>query len=400
MEDLEFFDICIIGASIAGNYLAYLLRNTDLKIAIIEEHKEIGRPLQCAGIISQKLTKLIDIPEEIILNRVSVAKAVSPSGKYVKLKGEEKPYIVNRVALDKLFYGKVKDNENIHLFLKEKFLSFEYILKNGQKITIIKTNKRNLNARILVGCDGSLSSVAKSLGIKNMNLYATQIRIKDLRFNQNEAVMYFNPKWKELFGWIVPEGNGINRIGLASSSNLKEKFTLFLKMLKINKDSIIDRQGGLIPYGTMNKVAFNNVLLLGDSACQVKATSGGGIVMLLEAAKYAAACIIRCFIVQDFSKRNIKRYYERVCQRTIGKQLKVHFIISSIFESFNPEHWDQLFQIVKTKNIEEIISFYGDMDFPNRLFLKLLMNHMIFKFTTNILLKNPKLIVKLLTKLI
>jgi len=53
-RNIEKFDICIVGASIAGNYLCYLLSTTNLKIAIIEEHKEIGLPLQCAGIISQK----------------------------------------------------------------------------------------------------------------------------------------------------------------------------------------------------------------------------------------------------------------------------------------------------------------------------------------------------------
>ena len=48
-RNIENFDVCIVGASIAGNYLCHLLSNTDLKIAVIEEHKEIGLPLQCAG---------------------------------------------------------------------------------------------------------------------------------------------------------------------------------------------------------------------------------------------------------------------------------------------------------------------------------------------------------------
>ena len=38
----------------------------------------------------------------------------------------------------------------------------------------------------------------------------------------------------------------------------------------------------------MNNVAFDNIMLIGDAAGQVKATTGGGVVMLLTAAKYAA----------------------------------------------------------------------------------------------------------------
>ena len=56
---MEILDVCIIGGSIAGNYLSYLLSKKNLKIAIIEEHEEMGLPFQCAGIISKKLKKLI-----------------------------------------------------------------------------------------------------------------------------------------------------------------------------------------------------------------------------------------------------------------------------------------------------------------------------------------------------
>jgi len=48
---LDFFDVCIVGASIAGNFLTYLLSKSNLKVAVIETHKEIGLPFQCAGII-------------------------------------------------------------------------------------------------------------------------------------------------------------------------------------------------------------------------------------------------------------------------------------------------------------------------------------------------------------
>ena len=59
-REISTFDVCIIGGSIAGNYLCYLLSNTKLKVAVIEEHMEVGLPLQCAGIVSQKLSRLIE----------------------------------------------------------------------------------------------------------------------------------------------------------------------------------------------------------------------------------------------------------------------------------------------------------------------------------------------------
>jgi len=122
---LEQYDVCVVGASIAGNYLTYLLSKSNLKIAVLEYHKEIGLPFQCAGIISQKLSELIELPKEIVLNRVTTAKIVNPSGKHINLSGDEHPYIIDRIALDRLFYDKIKEDPNVNYFLGERYKSFE-----------------------------------------------------------------------------------------------------------------------------------------------------------------------------------------------------------------------------------------------------------------------------------
>lgn len=127
-REIDNFDICIVGASIAGNYLCYLLSNTNLNIVVIEEHKKVGFPLQCAGIVSQKLGKIINLPKEVVLNRVKLAKIVSPEGISVKLSGNEEPYIIDRTAFDQYFYEKVRKSERIQFFL-EKSSNHTNILK-------------------------------------------------------------------------------------------------------------------------------------------------------------------------------------------------------------------------------------------------------------------------------
>jgi len=395
---IENYDVCIIGGSIAGNYLCYLLSKTKLKIVVIEEHKEIGLPVQCAGIVSQKLSELIDLPQEIVLNRVDKVKLVAPSGKFIRLSGNERPYIIDRHALDLVFYSKVKDNPNITYYLEEKFKSFKYryLVQEKKQFILVETSKRRLTAKILVGCDGPLSSISKLMGLKHNKLYATQIRIQG-NFRVDEVVMYFDPRWKELFGWIIPEGfNNICRIGVASARNVGRNFHIFLKKLKIDLLKAIEHQGGIIPYGILNKSAFDNVLLLGDSACQVKSTTGGGIIMLLTCAKYAANCIIKCFKTKIFSRSFIKRFYERPSRSIIGKQLKIHYLIRTVLELFTNYDYEKLFQIIKTSKIEHLISIYGDMDFPKVLLIKLIKNPSFFSFFMKFILKRPNLFVRFL----
>ena len=389
------YDVCIVGASIAGNYLAFLLSKLNLRIVVIEDHEEIGLPFQCAGIISQKLSQLIELPKEIILNRVKTAKIVSSTGKSIKLSGEEHPFIIDRTALDRLYYATIQGNRNITYYLGEKYKSFEYRIDSDNKYVLIETANRKFKSRLLIGCDGPLSSVGKQLKVKNEVIFATQIRI-EAKFSEDEAAMYFNPQWKQLFGWIVPEGNHVFRIGIAAAKNVNQCFKRYLDKIDVNFNNKIDQQGGIIPYGVMNKIAFDNVLLLGDSAGQVKATTGGGIVMLLTAAKYAAKCIHLCFANEDFSKGFIKKWYEKPCSRTIGRELKLHYLIRLILEKFDDKNFEDFFSIIKENRIEHIITLYGDMDFPKALIFRLLRKRAVLSFILKFLVRNPVIIFKML----
>jgi flavin-dependent dehydrogenase len=173
-------------------------------------------------------------------------------------------------------------------------------------------------------------------------------------------------------------------------------FRSFLNELSVDIKDKIDQQGGIIPYGVMNKLAFDNILLLGDAAGQVKATTGGGIIMSLTAAKFASNCVNLCFKIGNFSKRFIKKNYEKACSQTIGRELKLHFIIRLILENFRNKDFEIFFKIIKENKIEHIITFYGDMDFPKALVIKLLRNRTVLGFMFKFLIKNPVIIFKIL----
>jgi flavin-dependent dehydrogenase len=144
----------------------------------------------------------------------------------------------------------------------------------------------------------------------------------------------------------------------------------------------------------MKKLAFENVLLLGDSACQVKATTGGGIVMLLTAGKYAAYCIKKCFKHKKFSRRIIKKYYESPCKIQIGGELKIHYLIRMILEKCTKKDFVRIFKIIKTSRIEKLISIYGDMDFPRAFIFKIIRSPVFISFLIRFLIKNPEILLK------
>ena len=58
--------ITIVGAGPAGSYLAYLLVKKGEDVTIIEEHENIGNPVQCTGIVTDSIEKYVTLPKYTI----------------------------------------------------------------------------------------------------------------------------------------------------------------------------------------------------------------------------------------------------------------------------------------------------------------------------------------------
>ena len=63
----------IIGGSAIGNFLAYRLTQEGHKPIVIEEHTEVGQPVQCTGIVSERILKFESLPKSVIRNRLNSA---------------------------------------------------------------------------------------------------------------------------------------------------------------------------------------------------------------------------------------------------------------------------------------------------------------------------------------
>ena len=47
-------EIVIVGAGPTGCYTAQLLKKYGFKTRIIEEHREVGKPVSCAGLVGRQ----------------------------------------------------------------------------------------------------------------------------------------------------------------------------------------------------------------------------------------------------------------------------------------------------------------------------------------------------------
>lgn len=346
-------EISIIGAGPVGNYLAYLLAKNNFDVCVFEEHKTIGLPVQCTGITTSYLGKLVELKKDFVVNKVNKARIFAPNNRFIDVKLDNN-IILDRARFDQYLMEKAK-KAGAKFFLNHRFLGYKDSII---KIQNIKTNMiKEFKVDYLVGADGPLSDVAKSTGLKEKRNFLIGIQARAKLNNKN--VVEFYPFIKE-HAWLVPESKNIVRIGLATRKNPKRALNDFLRK-RLKKYDIIDMQAGLIPvYNPKIKTQKDNVFLVGDAATMVKATTGGGIVQGLIAARALADSIIN------------KKSYHKEWRKAIARDLLMHLKMRNIMNKFSAKDWNYLIELFNKEKTKKILEGY-DRDFPSRFLVKLVL---------------------------
>ncbi|MBQ2352771.1 MAG: NAD(P)/FAD-dependent oxidoreductase, partial [Methanobrevibacter sp.] len=140
-------DVLIVGAGPVGSTIAYQLGKNGLDVVIVEKKKQIGYPLQCAGILSKHIFSFNDLPDEIILNKVKGAFLHTQNHILNVEKESEVAYVIVRIAYDEFLLNRAVENGS--KIINQKAIDFD--VENG--IVYLSDNKK-IQAKIIIGCDG------------------------------------------------------------------------------------------------------------------------------------------------------------------------------------------------------------------------------------------------------
>ncbi len=347
-------NISIIGAGPIGCYTGYLLAKHGHNVNIYEEHSKIGHPVQCTGIITKSIERILPLHPSFTINKIKKAEIISPNNKSLTLNSTD--IIIDRTKFDQFLAKKAKAAgakiHTSHLFLDYSKKTIKIKHKN-KKIT--KTTD------ILIGADGPNSKVRKLITKRTPKFYVGKQALVKGKFNKDTYKVFFGKQFPNFFGWIVPESKNKSRIGLITQKNTSFHFKNFLERLKIKNSQIISYQAGLIPiHNPKSKIHKRNIFLVGDAALQIKATTGGGIVPGLQSAQILAKCITKN-----------KNYTKEL--KKINKKLSLHLKLHKIRKKFTDKDYNHLIALMSKPKNQEILSKYT-RDNVNKLILKLLIN--------------------------
>ena len=210
--------------------------------------------------------------------------------------------------------------------------------------------------RIVVGCDGADSTVAKRVGLKQPENLLVGLQTTVNGLFEKDTVEIFLEASPDFFGWLVPVTMKEARIGVASRRNT---FNYFRKLLKMRVGTFKKPTvRGLIRYGLMKKTVSDNVILVGDAACQVKPFSGGGLVYGLLAAGMAGVACIKALKRERFDEEFFLKSYENVWKEKLMWPIIKGLVLRKVSEKLPTWAYRFLFNPLTRLLIESL-----DVDF-------------------------------------
>jgi len=365
------FDVIVIGAGPAGGYLAGKVAKAGYEVALVEEHREIGEPIQCGGLVTPRVFEYVDCKETII-GAVHGAELYSPSGRKLVIDGRDTEAVVVQRAMFDRAIATDAVRKGAHTFLGAQAQAARRD-DGGVEVVIDQDGEpRKLRCKILVGADGVRSNVAKWFNILRPKkiIPGFEVEMTGVRGDPGFVKLFIgNEIAPGFFGWIIPSGDTA-RVGLCVGQG--NAFAYLERMLarpevrQYTKGAqpILYIAGG-IPLGFPRRTYADNVLVVGDAACQAKAVSGGGIFTALTCSDHAATTAIQALEANDYSARMLHRYH-RAWTKSIGKELRKDFAIHESFARLTDEQFEELFEIFVNPRMRELIERKGDIDFPSK----------------------------------
>tara|TARA_Y100001970_G_scaffold154940_1_gene189809 strand:+ start:345 stop:1568 length:1224 start_codon:yes stop_codon:yes gene_type:complete len=379
------YDIIIVGAGPSGTSAALYASRLGLKTIIVDK-STFPRDKICGDALSGKSVKYmreLDILDEVSKLKGSAIRRLtfgSPSHKQfdINLSGPnntgniKEGYVVPREIFDNFLFEKAKNVTEI----KENFNVTDILYDDADRIIGVtgKQNKekKELYAPIILGCDGSKSTIARKLGFHTEDEDNTAIAIRcyyeGVKGLTDQIELHFVDEVLPGYFWLFPAGENVANIGIGLSKKQAKKDERKLTQILddvVESDYFKSRfseskklenpKGWSLPLGRVERPSHGDgFMLLGDAAGLVDPFTGEGIGNAMGSAKFSIEVAAKAKEKNDFSKKMFSSYHDLVWKE-LGPELKTSTKLQNL------ANYRTLLNLVinkaaRNKDIQDIIS--------------------------------------------
>jgi flavin-dependent dehydrogenase len=201
-------------------------------------------------------------------------------------------------------------------------------------------------------------------------------RVKDLDYDMVEV--YLGSAYAPgFFAWIIPWRDESAKVGLAAREGNPR---LLLERFMTKHPDVSQRLKGArsrdvsfhpIPLGgPISKTFYPGMLIAGDSAQQVKPTTGGGIVFSLICGKAAGKMAHHASETGDTTESFLSEY-ERQWKSKIGRNLNVMRRIRRMLFRLPDRQLEKIFSVALSLDAATVLTKADDIDMQSRILARL-----------------------------
>ena len=379
----EYYDVVIIGAGPVGGYLGWSMRKLGHSVLIIEEHSEIGRPFQCAGLVNPGAMERVPM-EDTVLTPIWGARINSPNGTTVDIGSPERvrTWSVCRKKFDEgVVRLAVESGANIILNSKPTNIVIE---DNFAELSVdVNGTIMQVRCALVCGCDGAHSWVRREMkmGRPKEMMIGYQVEVTGYNGSEGQLDMFTgNDIAPGFFAWAIPSGE-TTRIGMWSRADLLSGKSCEMLVDNLMNSSIwksrfehcniIGRFGGPVPSGLLKYPLGERVALFGDASGACKPTTGGGIGTGFDQVDLLAPKLSTYMNNDTLGKDKMKALVKNL--EPLRKKLnRARALRDAFLTEASDEELERVFMVWSRPEVTKIINESGEIDNPIPLGIRLL----------------------------
>ena len=340
------YDVAIVGAGPAGTACALALRQSGLRVALLDK-AQFPRDKVCGDAIPGQAFKALRQLDPAFVEAlwqlqprddVRHSRLVAPSGASLTLQWQLPSFNSPRQTFDAALLALVRQHSTTEI-LENTSLKALTIGPDCARLTT--TDGREITARLVIGCDGANSAVSRRLRPAPLDRAHHCAGVRAYYENvagasSGTTEFFLNRDYLAGYVWLFPVGGGRYNVGLGMLAeivsqhkvDLKETLTRVLathpelagRFAQARLLGPIVGFGLPLGGGRERSISGARFMLCGDAASLIDPLQGHGIDTAIQSGILAGAQAAACFARQDFSAGFMHQYDTQVA-RKIGRKL-------------------------------------------------------------------------------